>query len=260
MATAPPATTGRKDEGLAEQLRAQGVVVLPDPLPADFVAELRGAFQTVLERHIAASEPNRGTRRHQIYLPFEPPFSDPVLWADPVVLDTVEQVLGPDFECTYYGSDTPYPGAEHQPTHQDGGPLFPEWPSRPPLYCVALNVPLVDVDDDNGPLEWFRGSDRPGPDADPERFTAPAGTILLRDTRIWHRGSPNLGDGPRPMLALLYTRSWYRFPLDRPAIDRQVLERLPDPGPRLFRAADITPRQRATGDSPRLGRDPGPRP
>jgi hypothetical protein len=255
MTAMPPATSDASDEALAERLRHDGVVVLPEPLPSDVVAELRGAFEPLLERYAGGTDPNRGPSRHQMYLPFEPPFSDPALWADPTVLRIVELVLGPDFECTYYGSDTPYPGSDHQPVHQDGGPLFPEWGTRPPLYCVAVNVPLVDVDADNGPLEWFPGTEQPEPDAEPERFTGPAGTMLLRDTRVWHRGSPNVGDGPRPMLALLYTRPWYRFPLDRPAMDRSLYEALPDPGRRLFRGADITPRQRAAGDRPRLGRD-----
>ena len=246
MTATPPATSGADTEALAEQLQQCGVIVLPEPFPADFVAELRDAFEALLEQHLRRAEPNRGTLRHQMYLPFEPPFSDPALWANPTVLEVVERVLGPGFECTYYGSD-------HQPVHQDGGPLFPEWDSRPPMYCVALNVPLVDVDEQNGPLEWFAGHDRPGPEAEPQRFTAPAGTVLLRDTRVWHRGSPNVGHGPRPMLSLLYTRDWYRFVLARPTIDRRVYERLPDPGSRLFRGADLTPTHRSTGDRPRLG-------
>lgn len=250
-------TPRNSDAALADQLREDGVVVLPEPLPADFISELRDAFVPLLESYVGGVDPNRGTRRHQMYMPFEPPFSDPALWADPMVLQVVERVLGPDFECTYYGSDTPYPGSDHQPVHQDGGPLFPDWAARPPIYAVALNVPLVDIDENNGPLEWFPGPERPGPEAEAERFTGPAGTVLLRDTRIWHRGSPNVGQGPRPMLALLYTRSWYRFVLDRPAIDRHVYERLPDPGRRLFRGADITPRERVAGDRPRLGRNRG---
>jgi hypothetical protein len=247
--------SGERGEALATELRERGVVVLPEALPTELVGRLKEAFLALLTAYIERSDPNRGVRRHQMYLPFEPPFSDPALWADPTVLDVVERVLGPDFECTYYGSDTPYPGSEHQPVHQDGGPIFPEWDVRPPMYSVALNVPLVDVDEHNGPLEWFHGSDEPGPDADPERFTGPAGAILLRDTRVWHRGSPNVGDAPRPMLALLYTRSWYRFPLDRPALTRSVYESLPAPGRRLFRGADITPRLRVDGDRPRLGRE-----
>jgi hypothetical protein len=256
MTSSRDATGDLDDDALGAQLSRDGVVVLPEPLPSSFVAELRAAFLPLVERHRGGTEPNRGTDRHQMYLPFEPPFSDPTLWADPTVLRVAERALGPDFECTYYGSDTPYPGAEHQPIHQDGGPLFPEWGPRPPIYSLALNVPLVDVDEDNGPLEWFPGADRPEPDVEPRRFTAPAGTILLRDTRVWHRGSPNVGAGPRPMLALLYTRSWYRFPLARPSIDRRVYDTLPEPGRSLFRGADLTPRRRPSGDRPRLAPDP----
>ena len=244
------------DDAIVDRLAEDGVAVLPQPLPPAFVADLRSAFLPLLERYVDRHDPNRGIRRHQMYLPFEPPFSDAALWGDPTVLRVVERVLGSDAECTYYGSDTPLGGSDHQPTHQDGGPLFPKWSPRPPPYCLALNVPLVDVDEHNGPLEWFDGHDEPAPATRPNRFTGPAGSMLLRDTRVWHRGSPNTGDSPRPMLALLYTRSWYRFPLDRPMIDRSVYEALPDRGRRLFRGADIVPPKRADGDRLRLAREP----
>ncbi len=243
---APPGTDGAR-------LAADGLVVLDERLPADFVADLRAAFMPMIEAYVGASEPNRGVRRHQMYLPFEPPFSDARLWANPVVLSVAEQVLGPGFECIYYGSDTPYPGSAHQPVHQDGDALFPEWVTRPPIYSISMNIPLVDVDEVNGPLEWFTGIDRPSDDDRANRFVGPAGSILLRDTRTWHRGSPNRSDAPRPMLALMYTRSWFHFPLHRPAIDRDVYEGLPDPGRQLFRAADVTPPLQARGDRRRLG-------
>ncbi|MEZ5412428.1 MAG: phytanoyl-CoA dioxygenase family protein [Acidimicrobiales bacterium] len=252
----PPGTTVAE---LAATLGSQGWVVLPDRLPAQFVAELAAAFGAVLDRHLAGADPNRGVNRHQAYVPFEPPFSDPALWGQPTVLAVLDAVLGPDFECTYYGSDTPFPGAEHQPAHQDGAPLFPGWDVTPPPYSIALNVPLVDVDEANGPLELFPGPHQPDPAAEPLRCTLPAGGILLRDARVWHRGSPNVGAAPRPMLALLYTRPWYRFVLDRPAITAEAYAALPDPGRRLFRGAD-RPRSRATGDRPRLAVAPPPAP
>lgn len=241
----------------AGELRRRGWAVLPTRLDPAFVAELAAAFAPVLDRHLAASGPNRGVQRHQVYLPFEPPFSDPALYADPAVLAVVDAVLGADAECSYYGSDTPFPGAEHQPVHTDGGPLFPELGGpgigpQLPIYALAFNVPLVDVDADNGPIELFDGPERPGEGAEPVRCTGPAGSCLLRDTRVWHRGSPNRSAEPRPMLALLYTRPWFRFLLDRPAMTRATYEALPDAGRRLFRGADITDRHRATGDEPRL--------
>ena len=253
-----PVASGDTEQGTADtvelmrQFEVHGVVTLPTQLDADLVERLRSAFMPLLENYVASQPPNRGAVRHQMYLPFRAPFDDPGLWADPTVIAVVEALLGPDAECTYYGSDTPYPGAEHQPTHQDGAPLFPDWAPRPPPYCIAMNVPLVDVDETNGPFEWFDGAERPEPDAVPHRVTGPAGTVLLRDTRVWHRGSPHDGTAPRPMLALLYTRSWYRFPLERPVMDQATYLALDDRGQRLFRNADIADRPRAAGDQPRL--------
>ena len=111
---------------LARRLQDEALVVLPDPLDTSFVALLRDAFMTVLVQHAEAAEPNRGVSRHQMYLPFEPPFDDPALWGDPRVLAVVERVLGPDFECIYYASDTPSRGSGYQSVHQDCSPLFAE--------------------------------------------------------------------------------------------------------------------------------------
>lgn len=82
-------------EGLATGLTTDGVVVLPAPLPTSFVAELRTAFLGLIERYDAGTDPNRGRRRHQMYLPFEPPFSDPALWGDPLVLAVLERLPAP---------------------------------------------------------------------------------------------------------------------------------------------------------------------
>jgi ectoine hydroxylase-related dioxygenase (phytanoyl-CoA dioxygenase family) len=40
------------------------------------------------------------------------------------------------------------------------------------------------------------------------RLNAPAGSIVLRDLRLWHRGTPNRSARPRAMLALVYRRGW----------------------------------------------------
>jgi hypothetical protein len=38
-----------------------------------------------------------------------------------------------------------------------------------------------------------------------------AGDILMRDPRVWHRGTPSNGTRSRPNLALVYSRGWFRF-------------------------------------------------
>ena len=226
---------------LSKCLLDEGLVVLPEPLDAFFVVVLRDALDEILSRHIEISDPNRGSARYQMYLPFEPPFSDPALWGNPTVLAVVEEVLGPDFECIYHASDTPMHGSTYQRVHQDCSPLFADGDWHLPPYGLVMSVPLVDVNDQNGPLEWFRGRYQPDATATPERFTGPAGTVLLRDIRLWHRGTPNRSGAARPTLTLIYARKWYRCHLRLPTISRSAYQGLPELGQRLFQSAHLDP-------------------
>ncbi len=97
-----------------------------------------------------------------------------------------------------------------------------------PAHGVILNLPLVDMDDGNGATEVWLGSHRDtrmhegGPSevpADllehrrqtdpPVRACAQAGSILVRDVRLWHAGMPNPSASPRPMVAMAHWCSWY---------------------------------------------------
>jgi hypothetical protein len=40
------------------------------------------------------------------------------------------------------------------------------------------------------------------------RVNIPVGSIVIRDLRLWHRGTPNRCDHARSMIALVYKRSW----------------------------------------------------
>lgn len=241
---------GDREMELTERVRMGSVAVLPGILETALVGELLEAFLPLIDQQAAIAEANRGTRRHQMYVPFVPPFSDSRVWGNSTVLDVVGGVLGKDFDCIYYASDTPLPGSGYQPIHQDCSPLYRDWGVRLPSFCVVANIPLVDVNHQNGPLEWFPGFERPGVEAVPRRFTGPAGTVLLRDPRVWHRGSPNLSKRPRPTLALIFARSWYRYHLDRPVINRTVYDDLPEVGQRLFKSAEILPSYRVVADGP----------
>ena len=224
---------------LAAELGSVGWLVLEDLFPGDFIAELRDACMPLLAEYARFNAANRGANRHQMFVPFAAPFDDARLIENDRVLAIVDSLIGDDCECTYYGSDTPLPGSDFQRPHQDGAPLFPDWDVVVPPYSLAFNVPLVDVTLENGPLECFPGVEAPDRSAEPVRFTVPAGTAILRDTRIWHRGSPNRSSEPRPMLALLYNRPWYRFPLDRPRLSAARYDALSPRGRRLFQGAVI---------------------
>ena len=57
----------------------------------------------------------------------------------------------------------------------------------------------------------------------PARMVARRGAVCFRDARCWHRGVPNVGSVPRPLIALIYNAAAMRA-LD-PALD--LAKRLP---------------------------------
>src|SRR5947209_1783534 len=151
--------TPEQIQALADEIRVNGYVLLEDMIPEGRVDAMRAAFDPLLQAKRDADPPNRGVNRFQMHLPFEMPFADPILYANPTVLAIVENLLGHDHILTYFASDTPFPGSDYQKVHLDCRLPFPEAPFGMPPYSVVLNTPLVDFTDENGPLEiWPNGT------------------------------------------------------------------------------------------------------
>jgi hypothetical protein len=73
-----------------------------------------------------------------------------------------------------------------------------------------------------------------------ELVTMPAGSLLIRDMRMWHRGTPNRSADIRPHLALIYSRFWYRETSYPPIeIPRATWVQLSERARRLFRFEKI---------------------
>jgi ectoine hydroxylase-related dioxygenase (phytanoyl-CoA dioxygenase family) len=233
----------------ADLVKVNGYTVLPDLLPASLIGEMREAFDRLLAEHMAANPTNRGANRYQMYLPFELPFADPRVYDNPIVMEVVEKVLGPNAACVYFASDTPLPGSEYQRVHSDTQLLFPEAGLSLPCYGLVLNIPLVDVTEENGPMEVWPGGTHLWPGGGeiatlaesmpPTRLLMNAGDVVVRDLRMWHRGTPNRSDRSRPNVALVYTRPWYRFEQKAPAIPRGRWDALSEREQKLFRYASV---------------------
>jgi hypothetical protein len=220
-----------------------GWTLLPERLPADLVAAMQARFLELLAAKERGEPTNRGRNRYQMFLPWEPPFNDPRLYEHPQVLAVVEELLGPDASLAYFASDTPLPGSDYQPVHADTRLLFPELDLPVPPYALALNVPLVDCTEENGSLEFWPGThlarrpselDEAAGLLESRRANMPAGSLLVRDLRMWHRGTPNRSAAPRPHLALVYARPWYRFELAGPLLRPDDWEALSERGRRLL--------------------------
>lgn len=253
--------TGEELGTVLMSLRVTGIIVLRNVHTTDRIAGVKAAFLELLEDYARKQDSNRGTSRYGIPLPFSAPFTDADVVAHPVIGAILDSLLGEDYICSYFASDTPLPGSDYQQVHSDRGALFPEVAAGLPAFAFVVNTPLVDFREDNGPLEvWPYGTHMIGdPDLIPtpdftriaeerakpmqafaERLgavkaTAPAGSVIIRDLRMWHRGTPNRSKEPRPMLAFVFNRPWYKHGDVRMASSE--FEALPGRAQEFFRTA-----------------------
>jgi ectoine hydroxylase-related dioxygenase (phytanoyl-CoA dioxygenase family) len=254
---------GRLSEAhLAEavrHVRETGFVILEKALPLDWVATMRAAF----DEELARAAPDRGAGnggRGGCHAPLCMPFLDPLVIENPIGLQIIEALMGADvWTMLPYHTNTSWPGATMQHIHRDAQHLFPELPVVLPPTLLVLNIPLVDFTEENGSTEVWPGSHLV-PDAGfdgrngeqlAERAAAmpsvrtnmPAGSILVRDMRAWHRGTPNHTDVVRTMIAIVYFRQLHRLPdhlAHLPTIPQRVKDQLSERAQRLFRYNPVT--------------------
>jgi hypothetical protein len=204
--------------------------VLRGHFDADLIGAWRVAFAPLLEAHVEREghKLNRGAARYYVTLSFSQPFADPRVYEDEDVLGVCARLVGADMQLHQLATDTPLKGSEYQDVHRDVLPLFPETGQETPLFQLAVNFPLVDVTEENGPFEVARATHMltkaealrrlESGEARLEPLLMKAGDVMIRDVRALHRGTPNRTHAPRPMVVPGYSRHW----LYRPKVSIRV--------------------------------------
>lgn len=241
-------------------LRDVGYVEIENVYARSWVADLRAAYDDLLQQHIEArggiegiNAKSFGKSHIGMHLPLIEPFADPQIVANPIAVQVMEHAIGEDFQCSFYHSNTSYPGSGYQTVHRDWGPVFGTELTVPsPITALVFNVPLCDFTEENGSTEVWPGTHLIV-DTDPadskdldnrakllpsQRTNVPAGSIILRDMRMWHRGMPNNADHARAMLAIVYQRRWLAVDklLDIP---QATWDTWPERAQRIFRRNTI---------------------
>jgi hypothetical protein len=210
--------------------RDAGVLVLENAYPREFIATVRAAYDAELERFIAARgglkamEGKTFGKNHIGFFPYlRPPVADARIAAHPAAVRLLTEVLGADLQCSFFHTNTAFPDSGFQPVHRDSGHLFgTELPVAHPPVSVVINIPLCDFTVENGSTEYWPGShlivdvapedakqlDARAAGLPSARLNVPAGSLVLRDLRVWHRGMPNPSQTTRTMMAIVYTRGW----------------------------------------------------
>lgn len=244
-----------------------GAVVLDGLFPPRLLEKAR---REVARRHESGELRERGLVRDiggrcTSVLPFEGPFLERAFYANPPLAGIVAALLGREHCIGSLEVVMALPGATRQYQHVDGPLRFDQFVggrkkgfhgdlSGLPPYALALAVPLCGVDEDNGPTAIWPGSHREALRArlpseaairrryPVERMTGGFGRAYLYDYRTFHRGLPNLSLEPRPLLMLVFTRTWFRDPnlaevFPSVAITRRNLGKIPERFKYLFALA-----------------------
>lgn len=222
--------TREEIDGFVRQVLEDGFCVLPGQIDLGLIDEWGEAFAPLLARHVEREghRQNRGPGRFYVTLPFEAPFADPRVYEDEDVLGVVAGLVGDDAVLCQLATDTPLLGSEYQDVHRDAPPLFPETGAETPPFQLAVNFPLVDVTEENGPFEVARGTHLLSKEEGLGRIESGEvklepvlmrrGDVMIRDVRGLHRGTPNRTGTPRPIVVLGYSRRW----LFRPEVNIRV--------------------------------------
>jgi ectoine hydroxylase-related dioxygenase (phytanoyl-CoA dioxygenase family) len=239
--------TPEQIEAHADEVRETSATIVRGLFPVETIDAWRTAFQPLLDRTVMleGDDPNRGANRYYVTLPFHGLWADPEIVDNDVVMAIVSNLVGADGVMCQLATDTPVKGSEYQDLHRDTQLLFPETGVETPPYQLAVNFPLVDVTDANGPMEMAAGTHMTSKaegmrrietgEAPLEKVYLNRGDVLIRDVRHIHRGTPNPSDEPRPMVVIGYSRRWLHRPEVQIRVPREVLAGMPDRARRWLR-------------------------
>jgi hypothetical protein len=256
------ALAAERHAAVVASLREHGAAIVDGAVDLDHCESLAAAMAVDLDA-AAAKPPSLFVPGHvQHNPPLHGEHLHPDVFANAIAVSVARALLGHAIQLGLYTGNTMLAHTtEAQPVHWDEHQLWPGLTSAPPAHSLIANIPLVDVLVDNGAIELWPGThldvrsgDRAGegllvPDewvaarheeVPPVRVPIPRGALLLRDGRLWHRGTTNTTDRPRPMVAALYTAWWFR---------PYVIDFFPDAEPVLQASGlGVTPRYRESFD------------
>jgi ectoine hydroxylase-related dioxygenase (phytanoyl-CoA dioxygenase family) len=130
---------------------------------------------------------------------------------DPVVLDVVEQVIGPGAQFSHTYATQVHPGQDAQMPHYEQG-IYP-LPRDRDVMVTAIWA-LDDFTAGNGatlviPGSHVRAQGRPDrSEAVPVEM--PAGSVLVFSGRLWHGAGANTSTRPRLAVVIDYAQPWLR--------------------------------------------------
>ena len=197
-------------------LDRDGFLPLPGILAADQIASINARLAALLseEGERAGTEVHQeaGTDRLSDLVNKDPIFE--ICFTHPRVLAGIAHVLRGDLKLSSLNSRAALPGEGLQALHADWGSAV-----APGEYAVCNSIWLLDdFTAENGATRVVPGTQHSGqtpreavadpkaPHPDEIKLLAPAGTVVIFNSHVWHGGTLNTTDRPRRALHSYFCR------------------------------------------------------
>jgi ectoine hydroxylase-related dioxygenase (phytanoyl-CoA dioxygenase family) len=240
-------------EAAAAAFRSAGCLLVEGVIDVALVDTLRDAFLTRYREYLVPRHHDDalevGSRRYMVTVRVEAPFLDVEVYANPMLVPILTELLDA-VRLFGFGCVVALPNSPEQHMHRDASGLFGEasLDETVPPYAISALIPLVDMEGRVGTTRVLLGSHLRFGDGDWTFGTAEPvvkrGSVLLMDYRLFHCGTPNTSDAPRPLLYNGYARPWFRDPVNYSrqgavVMTRDDLESIPPEHRKLFAGATL---------------------
>ncbi|MBS0632836.1 MAG: phytanoyl-CoA dioxygenase family protein [Verrucomicrobia bacterium] len=206
-----------------EQFHRDGYLFLKDVLPKELCAELRADLDRMITEN-PGGDVYRGKDLELVFRAFEHSAANLSLFDLEPIVSLAEALIAPDCHVIHNNSFKTLYGGGISTWHQDDPPHYlvtdgkPPTNVRLPVLFFTANYYLTDVTDiAHGSTEVIPGSHLIGQACPPEikgtewesKVTynlGGAGSVVLFNNQLWHRGGPNTSDRHRYITQVTYAR------------------------------------------------------
>ncbi len=196
--------------------RRDGFVILDRALGEPELDELRAALAPFEAARPMGRTPFEGQRSQRVYSLAGKGEVFQHLAEHARVVAILDRVLAPNYLLSTMQSIRLHPGERAQPWHTDDA-FYASPRPRERTLAVSVIWAIEDFTRDNGATEVLRGShawagehpdDQP---RTPEAAVMPAGSAIVFDAALWHRGGANVTSaGTRLAISPQYCQPWLR--------------------------------------------------
>ena len=185
-----------------QRIRVDGFTIIEEAISAAQVAQIKAELDPYLQGEHFGRNDFEGERSERVYalLAKAPAVADIV--ENPHTLPILDALLPANFLLSAALAINVHPGETPQPFHIDDGAGYLPWPKPRPMLGVSTIWALDDFTANNGATEVVPGSQHWPATREPKlrevhKVIMSAGSVVVFDGRLLHRGGANESDAKR---------------------------------------------------------------